>query len=44
MAKIIEDEVVTALLNYLQHRPYAEVAGIMPILAQLKPLEPEKKD
>lgn len=40
MAKIIEDNVLTGLINYLMTRPYQEVAAVMPILLKLPDATP----
>lgn len=35
MAKIVEDNIVQGIINYLSSRPYADVANVMPILMNL---------
>ena len=39
MARIIEEEVVQKIVNYLATRPYAEVFPIMPTLMNLPSLD-----
>lgn len=47
MTRLIEENIVNGLINYLATRPYQEVASVMPILQNLptlqeKPIAPEE--
>jgi hypothetical protein len=41
----IPADVFEGIFNYLANRPYAEVGQVMPLLAQIQPVEtPDPKD
>lgn len=42
--KLIREELVKALLDYLMTRPYGEVAGAVQELSQLKNVEEPKEE